>query len=210
MAFPETSIITSFTGSDENPISEGGIWTGPFFAGHGQLVRASNQCRGDGSADASSYLVATYGPNVEFYFTIATASVNDELTMFFKIVDPGAASMDGYLLDLDSSIVKIFRVDDNSNTQLGADISQAFASGDAIGVSYSGGMISAYRKPSGGSWGSIGSRSDSTYANQSGVLGIYTAQNNIIIDDLGGGTINLAPGPGGYGFGGTSIGYGMW
>jgi hypothetical protein len=43
MASPTTPILTTFTGANEDPLSEGGRWSGPMQDGQGQLRRLTNQ-----------------------------------------------------------------------------------------------------------------------------------------------------------------------
>jgi hypothetical protein len=69
MAFPTTPVLTTFTGTDESPLSEGGAWAGPMQNGQGQLRRVSNHAQAAlaGVAPHQSERVTVYGADQEAY-----------------------------------------------------------------------------------------------------------------------------------------------
>jgi len=200
MAFPNTGLLDSFAGVNQDPIS-GNNWSGSsFLAGDtGSLALISNQLTDatGGGTDTSSYFSLTkFGPDCECYITVATASAvtADVVKLLLRGQDPAPASMSGYELHVEKSagtdIWRIRRRDMLVATQLGADMNQEIASGDAIGFAVVGTTLSAYYKASGGSWTLVGSRDDSTYM-VAGYMGVKTNQASARawkLDDFGGGT----------------------
>ena len=207
MAFPATTILDDFTGTDETPITTG--WAAFLTGDSGPLARISNQLTdAGGGTDTSSYYDASggvFGPDCEVYATIATASAvaADQFKLFARIVNPTLSTMSGYELHVEKSagtdIWRIRRRDSTTPTVLGADMNQEIASGDSVGMSVVGTTISAYYKSGAGSWTLVGSRTDSTYS-AAGVTGVKTTQTVTRAwkaDNYGGGTISGGGGGGG-------------
>jgi hypothetical protein len=202
MAFPTTSILDSFTGADENPIATN--WSGGVHSSDDQMRRLSNTLRGQPQANASGYWdLATFGPDCEVYLTITT-QLNidgDKVLLYLRGTDFGTTTPDGYEVRLifhpaGTDVVQVYEVTDNNRTQLGADISQNFADGDALGASVIGSTITVYRLPSGGAWTSLGTRTDGTHTG-AGRLGITITDSNAptvvgVFDQFGGGTAVLS------------------
>lgn len=182
MPFPTTSVLTDFTGTLETPISEDGTWVS---TGTALIGAASPNRNGSGgmslNANWEIRRVETTGPQREIYATLSAVAANFvHLWML--------AGSDYYRLDIDGS--SVWRFYKTADSQIGGDLAtQALGAGDAIGFEYVGGILRAYRKPSGGSWGQIGTdRSDSLLASATGYLAA-SADTNFIFDDFGGGTV---------------------
>jgi hypothetical protein len=88
--------------------------------------------------------------------------------------------------------IKIMRLDNGTNTQLGATITQELADGDSLGIECSGTSISAYYKPAAGAWTLGGTRTDAAHGS-AGNLGIYAANTSTALDDFGGGDLVVTP-----------------
>lgn len=192
MPFPTTSVIDNFNRANEGPPPSAN-WSGPIRPGQPRLKVVTNQVVANADDNAEDYWSnATFGPDSEAYITIPTFS-NDHSSVYLRLQAPGTAGVDGYreLSSAFSSVTQIYRVDDTVHTQLGADISQAWSNGDAHGADIVVSTITAYRKPSGGSWGSLGTRTDNTYAG-AGNIGLNMNSINQTGDDFGGGTIASA------------------
>lgn len=189
-----TIILDDFNRANEGP-PPSSSWSTPVANGD-----ASHYVRNNGvgvsadDAQTSSYWnVTTYGPDVE-----ACASLTDTSAFLLhgamvRIVNPNNASTaGGYMVvaNPSTSVTQVYRLDGTTYTLLGADISTTWANGDAVCIKAVGATIEAFRKPSGGSWGSIGSRTDSTYssAGYSGVFS-YGGSGVAIGDNFGSATI---------------------
>ena len=131
--------------------------------------------------------VGNLGPNVEVYATMSTFGPT---RLYFRLQQEGTAGFDGYaILAYTDNNFYVYRVDNGSQTQLGAAISQTFASGDSIGASMVGSLITVYYKAAAGSWTSMGTRTDGTYTG-AGKIGVAIFDNiSGAIDNFGGGTI---------------------
>lgn len=197
MAFPYSEILTSFTGADEDPLSEGGNWSGPVFSGGGALKRASNTCKPPATGAGSSYwAAASFGPAVEVYCTVTTVWVNDNSDTFLwlHLGSEGSASLRGYQLYIfqvaGAFTWQLYRYDTGSATLLGSNLgTQTISNGDAVGLACdSAGVFQAYYKASAGSWATLGStRTDTTYT--SGHIGLGKGFNDTtsVLDNFGGG-----------------------
>lgn len=196
MAFPTTSILSQFTGS-EDPLSESGNFAGPIFPSMAQMKKVSNQAMQStlvGSQSGSSYwTVAAFGPGVEVYVTIPTwwNNASSDFWLWANGNAENTAGADGYLLYVpNGGTWNLSRVDNTVATQLGADLgTQVPASGDSIGLEIiSGGTHQAYYKSGAGAWSTLGTtRSDNTYT--SGHIGFSKGfvDTTSVLDNFGGG-----------------------
>lgn len=184
MAFPTTSQLTDFSGGSENPISEGGAWvtTSGSLVGAGDAQRNGSGGMSGGGANFEMKRAATNGPRFEVWATLSSVAVNFVHLWYLS-------GSDSYRLDIDGS--NVWRFYKTGDVQIGADLAtQALSAGDAIGFEYVvGDTLRAYRKPSAGSWGQIGTdRTDSLLASATGNLAL-SAQASFVFDDFGGGTV---------------------
>jgi hypothetical protein len=204
--FPtNTTILDTFTGT-EDPVTTN--WTGVLFNGDsGGMAKTggilTNQT-GGGTDTSAWWDAGTFGPGVEVFTTVTTASgvAANQFKLLARISNPGTANASGYELHVEKSagtdIWRIRRRDNVTSTQLGADMNQEIVSGDSIGLACIGNQISAYYKPAAGSWTLVGTRTDSTYGG-SGVIGVKTFQASPGAwqqDNFGGGTSPPPPPPG--------------
>lgn len=195
--FPQTPIRDTFNRSNENPLataSSNRVWSTTNIQSTGTtnlLKLVGNQCLGINAAANNQYLTAIEGPDCEAYADVVTVpGAGIAIILYIRIINPGSAGNDsGYRLTVvaNTSTWNIQRVDANVNTTI-ATSSTAFASGDSFGISCVGSLITAYRKPSGGSWGSVTSVTDATYGGP-GVIGLGITNQTAVVDNLGGGTI---------------------
>lgn len=194
MAFPETSILDDFNRGNTGP-PLGGNWT-EIARGDGGFEIISNEAYPEGTSelDTEYWNVEDFGPDCECYLTFTDVMTYGSVQARIQDED-SATDFDGYVVQWrqPDSQVRIYRIDDNSDTQLGDSISQVISSGDKIGISVVGanpGTITAYYNDGGAGWGSLGSEEDSTY-DDAGKIGIdsWNSGDNTAIDDFGGGTI---------------------
>lgn len=196
MAFPTLGILDDFNRANETPIAS--PWAGPIFTGETQLRLVSNQLANDGS-DGNSYLSANYGPDLEMYCTLTSAfGVSARVIFYFRTVT--GALVDGYRVQFRNiagdHLILVDRIDDNSVTQLGANIDPAdtIASGDSFGVTMNGTTIEVWYKAGAGAWTSMGTRTDATYAG-TGKIG-FSLVGAVTVDNFGGGEISAPIVPG--------------
>ncbi len=188
--FPTTGVLSSFTGVDENPISEGGNWTNAAYTAHG-LQRIGNQLAGSTASAANDayWNVSSYGPDSEIYTDIATADTGGA-DAFILIVRMQLADGDAYSIEFgtdgDVFQVRKFRVDNAVPTQLGSSLYPDYSAGASAGGEMVGSTLVPYLK-TGGSWTALTSSSDATYS-AAGYLNIYITGNVWRLDNFGGGT----------------------
>ena len=192
--FPTTGILDNFNRADEDPLANGN-WSGPLFSGGGQMRIVTNHAEtAAGGFGRSYWSAANFGSDCEAYIdtTTATPAAGEQLGLFARIANAGTTTVDCYdcFHLVTGSIVVIERIDDGAETQLGASISNTLSSGEGLGLEIIGSTITAYKK-SGGSWSSLGSRTDSTYS-AAGRIALGSHGDNAEPDDFGGGTIPAA------------------
>lgn len=192
MPFPTTGTLDTFAGANEDPIT--GNWNNRINAAHDPLARESNALTsGVGGSGSAWWNPTPFGPNCEVWVTLTNLpDENHNIRLCARIGNPGTSSPIGYYLRLSRETgvtdeVGIFLMDD---TLIGAFVSQEFAAGDQFGFELNGTTLKGYRKPSGGSWTELLSRTDSTY-DAGGNIGVMIAEGAtpIILDDFGGGTV---------------------
>lgn len=207
MAFPSTSILDDFNRSNEGP-PPSSAWSQTFYAPSGMSVVSNTVRAGTANSATAAYRNGgTFGADTEAYITVVTRATTGDYCSFYldaRLRDPSNSGVDGYEVEMvmresstNVNIVRIWKiVNATSYTQLGSDISTTISNGDAFGIEVTGTgtvTIKAYRKPSGGSWGEIGSRTDSSSPiNDAGYIGmgIYDSSSvQTALDDFGGGTV---------------------
>ena len=192
-AFPTAGVLDDFTGN-ENPRTG---WTdSPDGSSYGNIRSLSGVGFG-ASGDVWVYYSATgpYALPVEGYMTVPTltgAATSGEVDLLESV---GSSSVDGYAVETrpGAGVFRIYRMDNSTNTQLGADITQAFSAGDALGMEISSGTLTPQYKASAGSWSALSTRSDSTYTSDK-YAGFYMVNATGRVDDFGGGTVVAASG----------------
>lgn len=204
MAFPTTSVLDDFNRTDSATL--GANWT--VLDGAWQITTNRAQATTIGTNIAGArYNVASYGANIEGYYTIVTKPPStagcdidmlDVDTNGYAVVLTAAAGTDDML---------IIRRDGGAPTQLGATISQEVSNGDSIGIERISNVIYAYYKAGAGSWTEIsGGRSDSTYSGNL-YLAMITDSTTPIFDDFGGGTVVVSAPSTPYGYMTTNKGF---
>jgi hypothetical protein len=199
MAFPTTPVLEDFATANDplsNSASWGAKWIGA--AVFSELRAVSGEARraiGETDWWCSSYWDAsTFGPDTEVYATVSTLVSTRSYAVGARITTPGLSTTDGYLFQRTQvPDWRVYRMDDDSWTQLGATESSAtypLASGDKMGLEVIGSTIRGLRYAS-GAWSQVASRTDSTYTG-AGYIGAAIGAGDsatAAIDDFGGGTI---------------------
>lgn len=196
-AFPTTPVLDTFTGVDgtEPPNSN---WTNDVIrnvAGGCQLQDNAVAGNSLNALRGCYWNVTTFGANCEAYVTIVNTGSTVSGGVMCRLANIGNNTTDGYAVDwVDAaSEIHIFRIDNDTTSQLGDTISQAIATGDKIGISTIGDQICAWFDDGGAGWTQLACRTDSTYT-AGGYIGMDVQGSTTVgaMDDFGGGTAIIA------------------
>lgn len=192
-AFPTTGLIDNFNRADENPLSDGGLWTTAIFVGHSALQVLDNQVVPIAAAGSGYRNTATF-TDVEVFATVSVLGEDDTeiFVLMGRIVSPGTAGVDGYGVALEprasGDAIVLYRFVDSIATGINS-ILQNVAVGDSIGLRVEGTTVEVWWKPSAGAWTFLFSGTDATIVGP-GNIGIYIDFHiNFRGDDFGGGSI---------------------
>ena len=150
MAFPTTPILDNFNRANENPLSDGGYWSGTFASFETQLQLVSNSITSTASSlsACSSIWRGFRAHNAECYFDIITApGLNYGFSILMNVGASG--SITGYDIsfnNLVSPFWTIYRDFNGSQTALISNVSGSIVNGDSVGASVIGGVITLYVK----------------------------------------------------------------
>lgn len=197
MSVPTTTIISTFTGADVSPLSEGGVWSVvKLSGGTADLRLVSNAVRNQPGQQGASCYVATYGADQEAYFTMVSKWTTDGVGIFTlnNLQAPAAtATVDGYLATSYGSsgdIAEMYRIDNGVFTQLGSTLTGITATaGDKFFTRNLSGTLT-FSQNNGTGWVTLMTRTDTTYG--AGQIGLGCDDTTTIsMDDFGGGSIRL-------------------
>jgi hypothetical protein len=168
MAFPTTPILDNFTRADENPIKQC-FAPNPIWSGDGLCKIVSNQLAPVAASPTNNDAFCSVGfqSSQEIYITVDNVSGLTTIGLYCRINQANTAGFinTDYHIDFlpGTSELKFWRDSISpASAQLGATVSGvSLANGDSIGLSCIGSTIEAWKKPSGGSWASLGNRTDS-------------------------------------------------
>lgn len=198
MAFPSVAaLLDNFNRADGDGL--GSNWTEPMVSTDtsSDLDISSNGVisnAGSGVRSSAYWNAATFGPDVEAYVTyVNTPQTNRISEVCARIHEFTSTSPDGYSVRnaaAATDVIRIFRLDDGTYTQLGADINQEFAGGDKLGIECIGDQIAAYRYNAVSlSWSQVGVRTEATY-DTAGNVGLAVNHSVPKFDDFYAGTIS--------------------
>lgn len=145
-------------------------------------IITANQLGADGTNYVDCYYAAAqFGPDVDVAISMPTKMPDTRyLALIARLRDPGAGTWDGYQVTMlpvsGTDTVEIRRTDNGIDTVLGAVVSQEWAAGDSLGLRCFGSSIELWRKPSGGDWTQLATRTDSTYG-AAGYVGLVAHRN---------------------------------
>jgi len=217
MAFPTTPVITNFTGADEAPLVEGGLFAGQPIRttiNPSQMRRVGNQAAPatSGFSTSESYIDDFTAMDTEVYGTVATLPTNntDWINLFARIQNPHTTSVDFYQFEwvlntggLDSW--DCYRCTNEAFTLLGTWGTRDLVAGEKVGFEVTGSNPVVLRAfvYNGSSWSQVGSDINDSSANRidsAGYIGFGAMRNNSVMrwDDLGGGEIVIPPVAGSY------------
>ena len=179
------ALISSFTGSDENPLSEGGNWAVLNTAvANRALQRVSNAAVGQAAGTCMSYWTpANFGPDLEAYVTAGTATPQIGIAVRIQ-GEGGSNTWDGYLVLPAAGFTQIFAVTNGSPATLVTGTNSTWAVGDKLGVRCEGSTIQAWRQASGsGTWNLVCTVVDTTYSS-AGKVALRSDSTTQIVDDF--------------------------
>lgn len=193
MAFPTTSVLDTLTGGS----SLGGNWTTPTWG----YPNGATEAAGVGASanqGAAYWNPATFGPDAEAYVTLATIPGGANYTALgIRMTNNGtssAPSLDGYWMwATPSGSWTLYKL--VNNNWPGTSIltgTQAFTSGDSIGLSAVGTTLTMKYKAAAGSWATVSSVTDATWTG-AGNIGFLCDVAAGKLTNFGGGTIVSAP-----------------
>lgn len=194
MAFPSTSVLDNFTGTDgtDLPVYSANWQATP--TGGSALEIQANAATGTSAGGNNTNSWATdYGPDCEVYVTINTKPADGNVILLLARGQQTTSLLtaDGYALrfvqNAGTDTFVIQRITNGAATSLSSTFSQEVTNGDSIGLEIVGNTLTAYYKAGGGAWTSLGSTTDSTYT-AAGKIGMLTSSTGVRLDAFGGGT----------------------
>ncbi len=192
MDFPTTSVLDTFTGTDQNPIS--GNWSTPMHSSDNAMRRLSNQLTPTtaGVFNNAWWNVQTFGPDVEAFATITTLPGNGQPTdVWARVKNPGTSNLEGYLAVYsgnDANAVYLGKYISGAWAgQVGSAIQHPLVAGDKIGICCMGTTIELWAYES-GSWSRLIQATDTSHQT-AGYIGAEIYHNVARLDDFGGGTV---------------------
>lgn len=145
----DTAVLSSFAGGDEDPLSEGGAWSGPMQNAEYQCELNTNQAAHSNNPNATksaqSYWNAATYDKTEVYATIATLPTGAHgVAVWAKLQNPGnATTATAYAAAYHNGIGwRLFKLTGGTTfTQLGATEPTAASANDGIGLEVIDGAI---------------------------------------------------------------------
>ncbi len=189
MTFPTTASLDNFNRADATTL--GSSWTDIV---NGWSISASQAApENNGNDNDSLWSASTFGSDCEVYTEIPTLPTenNRVVNLWIRATTLVEATRDGYVgyyqfVSAGTDINRMYRADNNSFTQLGADVNQDFSAGDSLGVEAIVSDIALYRKNA-GTWAKLMTRNDATYTS-AGYIGIRGNNTGTRLDNFSGGT----------------------
>lgn len=190
MPFPTTGVLYAGTGANESPAA--GFIDSIDGTSYGNVQRASNLIRSI-SGDAYPYWNAPdYVADQEVWVAGLIMPTSGTFDLLLRLNPVGSSGVDGYAVSMRfDSLLRFYRVDNNTYTIIGSSIASAWADGEGFGAAIVGTTIEAFRE-SGGTQTSMGTRTDSTYTG-GGKIGLYIEQADMTFTDFGGGPVTVPP-----------------
>lgn len=184
VSFPSTPVLDDFNRADAGNL--GPDWTDGLNGNDG----VSNTVKGQNAGwNITSWDDVPLTADNEVYITLATIVDGDKAGVYLRW-DGGAGSGYGVTAHAISGDhqINMYRTDGFTDTSLGILRGFTFASGDKLGMSIVGSVISVFYKDGAGDWKLVGQFTDTTYSNI-GLMEILTFGTSVRLDDFGGGDI---------------------
>lgn len=169
------TLLTAFTGADENPMTDGGNWDRLNDSNSTQLRRLGNQVTSNGTLTGECYWTPATYQDFVIYWTISTLpGSGNAQRLYGRLKDVGLLGnvWDGYVVRYQQAATSQLIIDVNTNatgTTLST-VNITLAAGDKIGMVCLGSMIQSWAYTS-GAWALQATVFDSTYP-AAGYIGI--------------------------------------
>lgn len=186
MAFPTTSVIETFTGTNGTSPPNSN-WTNLV----GGIQIQSNAAAGTTvEYNVAAWDTSTFGADCEAFVTVTAFDATTGVGLGLRVTTLSFSTLDGYLFYVDCSAVPdvwvIFEVLDGGVTELTSTTTN-IANGEKIGAEAIGSALKMYHY-TGGAWSQKLSTTDATYGSAGYILlDIYHTVGRC--DDFGGGTV---------------------
>lgn len=188
MAAPVTSVLDSFTRTNESPIA--GSWAGPLTSGSG-LDLNTNQLAANSGIFQSSYWNTSFLPDQEVFATLAVLpGAGDNMELHARASNPGASAVSYYLQfkgGAPQQLALIWRDSGGVGHGLASDTATTWVAGDKMWLRCSGTTIEGYRY-NGTTWSLLLQVTDSNVTG-AGYIGATIDASVARFDDFGGGTL---------------------
>lgn len=191
-----SALLDDFNRADEGPPPSAN-WLRSRLAvidGGGMAVVSLTAQGTAGSKQNDCFWTQLFGPDMEAYFTVVDKAAGAVRIPYvgLRIQNPTLDAIRGYYATfLNDGEWQCYRYDSSSSATMLGNGALTMNNGDSFKGSIVGDLITLYRKPAGGAWGSVGMVTDATYSGNGYIsLGTYeTAAPAIALDDFGGGTV---------------------
>lgn len=181
--FPTLGVLDNFNRADSGSL--GANWTDGL---NGYSI-VSNTAAPENAAWNISSWNAVSSADFGCYVTMSTLATGDKGGVYgrWNGTNGTGYGVTAHVISGDNEF-NIYRTDAFTDTNLGQ-INAFFKSGDKIGMSMVGSILSVYYCPSGGSWELAGTYTDATYGS-AGLIEMVAYGTTIRLDDFGGGAIS--------------------
>ncbi len=191
--FPHTGILDTFSRANQGP-PPSSSWT-TYSTGSGTgLEVVSDACKGAVSGlDNIGYWNTAFGPDTEVYVTMAKPTGSGSAVLLFarfNFVNSEILGQGYFLVIVQGTGIMLFKTDGSTQTQIGSTLTGSYSTynaGDSFGLQLVGTTITVWYKPSGKTWTSLASYTDSTYTS-AGNIGLDIADTTGEAINFGGGT----------------------
>ena len=182
--FGYEAVLDDFNRTDEGP-PPSSSWTNLY----GTLQVVSNQCKASTTEFSLATWNTSYGSGAESYVTIVTRpTAGKSVSVYISLdLDNVNGYVANYIYNAGTDTVKLIRLDEGVETQVGSTINQDFNDGDGLGIEHIGNTIKIYRRAS-GVWTQIGGDFTDTTYTASGYMGLAVEDSTTVLDNFGGGT----------------------
>lgn len=186
------SLLSSFAGSNENPLSEGGNWTQlTLVSGSGNLQLTSNTVKGTTAATINDacWTPTTLGPDTYIRAKVSTIPSSGRYIRLYLGLSAtsgfAAGSVTGYFMQYEngSNGVRIFKANGATLTQIASNASAGIANGAVITFTRIGSLLEVYYNGA-----VVLSVTDTTYT-AAGYVGIGAGDATAVLDDVYAGTV---------------------
>jgi hypothetical protein len=189
--FPTTPLLDDFNRANENPLSDGGNWSGSTgFSSFSSAQLVSNAINpvAPSTYSGNYWAASQFGPDCEVFADVEQSSASDTLYLYCRVPVPTSNTLTGYLLRYFNGVVSVSKSVLGAQTQINSN-TITLAAGDSIGLSVRGSIETAYWRKS-GVWSSGTPVSDSAVTGSGYIAFAVWSSGSLRVemDNFGGGT----------------------